>query len=80
MMWAAFLCKPPAAPLAELVRRHTCWILRAVAVTGVVAVVPQDFYSKECWAHHPLPYADFVDFKRQERAELEAERKKLVQA
>jgi hypothetical protein len=41
---------------------------------------PQDFYSKECWAHHPLPYADFVDFKKQERAELEAERKKLVHA
>lgn len=43
-------------------------------------VLLQDFYSKECWAHHPPPYADFIDFKKQERAELEAERKKLVHA
>eukprot|EP00775_Hariotina_reticulata_P011965 gene11965-12108_t len=38
----------------------------------------KDFYQKDCWAHHPKPYADFVDFKKKERAELEAERKKLV--
>jgi hypothetical protein len=38
----------------------------------------QDFYSKECWAHHPKPYADFMAFKQKERAELEAERKKAV--
>ena len=38
----------------------------------------QDFYSKECWAHHPPPYADFIEFKEQERAELEAERKRLA--
>jgi len=45
---------------------------------ALVFVHVQDFYSKECWAHHPPPYADFIDFKKQERAELEAERKKLV--
>eukprot|EP00879_Flechtneria_rotunda_P002113 GHRR01002295.1.p1 GENE.GHRR01002295.1~~GHRR01002295.1.p1 ORF type:complete len:185 (+),score=55.81 GHRR01002295.1:292-846(+) len=38
----------------------------------------KDFYSKECWAHHPKPYADFVEFKKKERADLEAEQKKLV--
>jgi hypothetical protein len=68
-----------------------CTVSTTVAVAGVDPAVnglqnavspacPQDFYSKECWAHHPLPYADFVDFKKQERAELEAERKKLVHA
>ena len=38
----------------------------------------QDFYQKECWAHHPPPYADFIAWKQEERAEQEAERKKLV--
>ena len=39
---------------------------------------PQDFYSKPCWAHHPKPYADFIDFKKKEREALEAERKRAV--
>lgn len=38
----------------------------------------KDFYSKPCWAHHPLPYADFLAFKAKEREELEAERKKAI--
>uniref|UniRef100_A0A383VJ57 Uncharacterized protein n=1 Tax=Tetradesmus obliquus TaxID=3088 RepID=A0A383VJ57_TETOB len=38
----------------------------------------KDFYSKECWAHHPKPYGDFMAFKQKERSELEAERKKAV--
>jgi hypothetical protein len=38
----------------------------------------QDFYSRECWAHHPKPYADFIEYKKKEQAELEAEKKKLV--
>lgn len=46
---------------------------------AVSAVAPlQDFYSKECWRHHPLPYSDFLEFKKKEREELQAERKKLV--
>lgn len=36
----------------------------------------KDFYKKECWRGHPLPYADFVDFKRKEHAEIEARNKK----
>jgi hypothetical protein len=36
----------------------------------------KDFYKKECWKHHPLPYADFVDSKRKEQAEMEAQNKK----
>ncbi len=36
---------------------------------------PQDFYAKECWAHHPLPYADFVEHKREERQAWDAARR-----
>lgn len=39
---------------------------------------PQDFFSKDCWAHHPKPYADFIEFKKKERAALEEERKRAV--
>jgi hypothetical protein len=38
----------------------------------------QDFFSKPCWAHHPKPYADFMEFKRKEHEALEAERKRAV--
>ncbi|GBF91700.1 hypothetical protein Rsub_04004 [Raphidocelis subcapitata] len=38
----------------------------------------KDFFSKPCWAHHPKPYADFVEFKRKEHEALEAERKRAV--
>eukprot|EP00878_Enallax_costatus_P015189 GHUV01015902.1.p1 GENE.GHUV01015902.1~~GHUV01015902.1.p1 ORF type:complete len:185 (+),score=58.14 GHUV01015902.1:548-1102(+) len=40
----------------------------------------KDFYQKDCWKHHPKPYADFLEYKQKERAELEADRKKLVRA
>jgi hypothetical protein len=23
----------------------------------------RDFFAKDCWAHHPKPYADYVEFK-----------------
>ena len=36
----------------------------------------KDFYKKECWKHHPLPYGDFVESKRKEQAEIEAQHKK----
>ena len=29
-------------------------------------LLTQDFYEKECWKHHPLPYSDFVEFKKEE--------------
>ncbi|KAJ9523435.1 hypothetical protein QJQ45_005338 [Haematococcus lacustris] len=35
-----------------------------------------DFYQKECWAHHPLPYADYVEYKRKERDAWEEQRKR----
>ena len=38
----------------------------------------KDFYQKDCWAHHPPPYADYVSFKAKEREALEAERKKAI--
>lgn len=69
---------PQTAVLWRLVRRliRACPLL-TVGCAGARNTL-QDFYSKECWAHHPPPYADFVEFTKQERAELEAERKKLV--
>ncbi|KIZ01237.1 hypothetical protein MNEG_6725 [Monoraphidium neglectum] len=38
----------------------------------------KDFFSKPCWAHHPKPYADFVEFRKKEHAALEEERKRAV--
>lgn len=38
----------------------------------------KDFYDKECWSHHPLPYADFVAAKRKEREALESARKFVI--
>eukprot|EP00798_Chlamydomonas_sp_ICE-L_P028998 gene28998-32191_t len=38
----------------------------------------KDFYTKECWSHHPKPYADFIDFKLKEYEEMQAERKKAI--
>lgn len=43
-----------------------------------ISPCPQDFYAKECWAHHPKPYADFVESKQKERESLEAERKRAI--
>ena len=41
-------------------------------------IVTQDFFQKECWAHHPKPYADYMDMKQKEDAEMTASRKKLI--
>ena len=38
----------------------------------------QDFYAKECWAHHPKLYADYVEAKVKERETLESERKRAI--
>ncbi len=38
----------------------------------------QEFFSKPCWSHHPKPYADFMSFKQEEEAKVEAERKKMI--
>lgn len=33
----------------------------------------QDFFEKPCWAHHPKPYTDFMEWRAAEDARLEAE-------
>jgi hypothetical protein len=38
----------------------------------------QDFYAKDCWAHHPKPYADFIEAKRKEHEAMEVDRKRAV--
>lgn len=40
----------------------------------------QDFYSKSCWSHHPLPYADFVAAKRAEVKAQEAASKSALRS
>ena len=34
----------------------------------------QDFFQKECWAHHPKPYTDFMKWRADEDARWAAER------
>ena len=38
----------------------------------------QDFFSKECWAHHPKPYAEFMEWRKSEDERWEAEKSRLV--
>ncbi len=47
-------------------------------VGPVLRTCTQDFYQKSCWAHHPLPYGDFVEHKRREREAWEAARKQAT--
>ena len=38
----------------------------------------RDFFSKECWAHHPKPHQEFIDWRRKEDDKLAAEQAKLI--
>lgn len=38
----------------------------------------QDFFSKDCWAHHPKPYQDFMDWRFEEDKLIASERSKLI--
>ena len=38
----------------------------------------QDFFAKECWAHHPKPYAEFMEWRKKEDERWEMERGRLV--
>lgn len=38
----------------------------------------QDFFQKECWAHHPKPYAEFMEWRKKEDERWEMERGRLV--
>lgn len=38
----------------------------------------KDFFQKECWAHHPKPHADFMEWQAKHDKELESERNKLI--
>ena len=41
-------------------------------------VLAQEFFQKDCWRHHPKPYADYMDLKKRQDEELAASRKKLI--
>ena len=38
----------------------------------------QDFFQKECWAHHPKPYTDFMKWRADEDARWAAESSRLI--
>lgn len=38
----------------------------------------KDFFQKECWAHHPKPHAEYMEWRQAQDAALEAERGKLI--
>jgi len=38
----------------------------------------KDFFSKDCWKHHPTPYQDFIDWKRKEDANIKKEKEKII--
>ncbi len=38
----------------------------------------QDFFQKDCWAHHPKPYQEYMDWRKKADEEYEAERNKLI--
>ena len=38
----------------------------------------QDFFQKDCWAHHPKPYSEFVEWRAAEDRAIEEERSKLI--
>ncbi|KAK9843747.1 hypothetical protein WJX81_004834 [Elliptochloris bilobata] len=65
-----------AALLLELGAKHG-----ATKEFGKVLVpdhTPKDFFQRECWAHHPKPYADFMTWRAEEDARWAAEGSRLV--
>ena len=38
----------------------------------------KDFYQKECWAHHPKPHADYMEWRPKQDKLQESERNKLI--
>lgn len=38
----------------------------------------KDFFQRECWAHHPKPHAEYMEWRKQQDAAYEAERAKLI--
>ena len=38
----------------------------------------QDFFHKDCFKGHPKPYAEYMDFRKKEEADYEADKAKLI--
>lgn len=38
----------------------------------------KDFFQKDCWRHHPKPYADYMEMKQKQDEEFAASKKKLI--
>ncbi|GMH34341.1 hypothetical protein BSKO_02175 [Bryopsis sp. KO-2023] len=48
-----------------------------VLVQDHVAKV-KDFFQKDCWAHHPKPHEDFMEWRSKQDKLIEDEQKKIV--
>lgn len=38
----------------------------------------QDFFSKDCFKGHPKPYADYMEWRKQEDKKIETQRRNLI--
>jgi len=36
------------------------------ATTSFLWLMLQDFFQKECWAHHPKPHQEYIDMRRKQ--------------
>lgn len=74
---------PPPYRHPRLPNNHTPSQNGASTEQGQVLVqdhVPKvkDFFQRECWAHHPKPHAEYMEWRKQQDAAYEAERAKLI--
>ena len=53
-------------------------VSRQVLSTTRSITALQDFFSKDCWAHHPKPYAEYMDWRKKEDERWENDVKRLV--
>lgn len=65
------MTRPRPATLVAPTHPHSPTLPPAPSAHTTNIACEQEFFDKECWKHHPLPYADFVQFKRKERKELD---------
>ena len=53
-------------------------VLHDIGLCQTQAELAQDFFQKDCWRHHPKPYADYMELKQRQDQELAASKKKLI--
>ncbi|EIE20067.1 ankyrin [Coccomyxa subellipsoidea C-169] len=63
--------------MALLVKNGSETTMGKVIVSDHIPKV-KDFFGKECWAHHPKPYAEFMEWRKKEDERWDMERGRLV--